>query len=101
MGRLTEATKTGAALLLLPAAIAAAARTEYRPAAVESVEFFGDASVQPLRRGQPFSVLCWNLQFAGSRQHHFFYDGGPAVHVPPEDEVAQACARVDAHQYNL
>jgi len=30
----------------------------------------------------PFDVLCWNLQFCGSRKHHFFYDGGDAVFVP-------------------
>ena len=32
-----------------------------------------------------FSVLNWNLQFAGSRKHNFFYDGGDAVGVPKED----------------
>ena len=37
-----------------------------------------------LKPGDEFSVLSWNLQFAGSREHEFFYDGGSAVHV---DEV--------------
>lgn len=85
MGRLTEAAKSGAALLLLPAALAASARTEYRPAPVEPIEPFGPEALPPLRRGETLTVLSWNLQFAGSRRHHFFYDGGPAVHVPPGD----------------
>ena len=40
-----------------------------------------------LEPGEVFTVLNWNLQYAASRKHHFFYDGGPAVHVPPEDVV--------------
>ena len=32
-----------------------------------------------------FSLLNWNLQFAGSRKHNFFYDGGDAVDVPIND----------------
>lgn len=79
--------------MLLPAAVAAAARTEYRPAGHETVETFGPAGTPPLVPGQPFTVMCWNLQFAGSRRHHFFYDGGPAVHVPPED-VEQTVAGI-------
>lgn len=30
-------------------------------------------------------VLVWNVQFCGTRKHHFFYDGGDAVKVPAED----------------
>lgn len=37
-----------------------------------------------LKSGDQFSVLSWNLQFAGSREEAFFYDGGEAVHVPLE-----------------
>lgn len=37
-----------------------------------------------LSRGEPFTVLSWNLQFAGTRRYHFFYDGGPEVSVRPE-----------------
>ncbi|MDG1480620.1 MAG: endonuclease/exonuclease/phosphatase family protein [Myxococcota bacterium] len=85
MGGLTNALKSGAALLLLPAALAASTRTEYRPAPVEPIEPFGPEALPPIVRGEPLTVLSWNLQFAGSRQHHFFYDGGQAVHVPPED----------------
>lgn len=40
---------------------------------------------QSLEVGQPFTVLCWNLQFCASRRHEFFYDGGRAVHVPKAD----------------
>ena len=38
---------------------------------------------QPVKR-----QTLWNLQFSGSRKHHFFYDGGPAVHVPVADVEA-------------
>lgn len=36
-------------------------------------------------KGEPLTVLVWNVQYAGSRKHHFFYDGGQAVHVPEAD----------------
>ena len=36
----------------------------------------------PLVPGQPFRVTSWNIQYAGSRRLHFFYDGGRAVSVP-------------------
>lgn len=41
-----------------------------------------------LQPGQALKVLVWNVQFAGSRKHWFFYDGGDAVHVPPGDVAA-------------
>ncbi len=47
----------------------------------------------PLRAGEPFTVLCWNLQFCAGRSVEFFYDGGPAVHVRP-DEQARTLAGV-------
>jgi endonuclease/exonuclease/phosphatase family metal-dependent hydrolase len=37
-----------------------------------------------LRVGEPFRVLSWNVQFAASREPHFFYDGGNAVGVTRE-----------------
>ena len=37
-----------------------------------------------LKPGDRFSVLSWNLQFSGSREEAFFYDGGQAVSVPEE-----------------
>ena len=36
----------------------------------------------------------WNVQYAGSRKHHFFYDGGEAVHVPEHADVANAIGAV-------
>lgn len=36
---------------------------------------------RPLAPGQRFTVMSWNLQYAASRQYHFFYDGGRAVHA--------------------
>jgi endonuclease/exonuclease/phosphatase family metal-dependent hydrolase len=32
-------------------------------------------------RGKPIKVLIWNIQYAGSRNYHFFYDGGEDVSV--------------------
>jgi endonuclease/exonuclease/phosphatase family metal-dependent hydrolase len=95
MGRLRSAAQSGAALLLLPAALVAATRVEYRPGADEPVEVFGPPTTRPLVRGGELSVLSWNLQFAGSRRHHFFYDGGRAVHVPAAD-VAETVAGITA-----
>lgn len=54
-----------------------------------------------LRRGQPVRALVWNIQFAGGREHHFFYDGGRAVSVSGAtveatlDRIAEVIARVD------
>ncbi len=45
-----------------------------------------------LRVGEPFTVLCWNLQFCASRRVEFFYDGGPAVHVEPADQARTLAA---------
>lgn len=41
------------------------------------------SGAEPIRLGQPLTVLCWNLQFCAGREQVFFYDGGEAVHVPP------------------
>lgn len=46
------------------------------------------AEAPAVPEGEPVRVLVWNVQYAGSRRHHFFYDGGRAVHVPPEDVAA-------------
>ena len=32
-------------------------------------------------------VLSWNIQFAASTKHNFFYEGGTAVSVPSADDV--------------
>lgn len=49
----------------------------------------------PLRVDEPFTVLCWNLQFCASRRVEFFYDGGPAVHVDPADQARTLAAVAD------
>ena len=103
MGRVREAVKEGLAVLALPAALITALTSEYRPDDVEPVEVYGRPG-PPLSPKTPFSVLCWNLQFAGSREHHFFYDGGDVVRVPPEDverTVAGIAALLDAHRPDL
>ena len=46
------------------------------------------AEAPSLPRGQTVKVLVWNVQFAGSRQYEFFYDGGKQVHVPEADVLA-------------
>ena len=54
----------------------------YSPAARETLSPECIRPGKVLRPGDEFSVLSWNLQFAGSRNEAFFYDGGEAVHVP-------------------
>lgn len=55
------------------------------PDAVTAEPVVAAGSARPLRAGEPFGVLSWNLQFAGTRRHRFFYDGGDAVRVPAAD----------------
>ena len=43
----------------------------------------GEAPTLPSDRA--LRVLIWNIQFAASTKHHFFYDGGPVVSVPVQD----------------
>lgn len=57
----------------------------HRPAEREPIPVVTRGPAAPLRPGVPFTVLCWNIQYAGTRRQKFFYDGGDAVHVPPED----------------
>ncbi len=62
--------------------------TEYRPADLEPAEQRCAADAPTLVAGTPFSMVSWNLQYGAGRKHQFFYDGGDAVHVPPEDVEA-------------
>lgn len=39
----------------------------------------------PPKAGTKIRILSWNIQYSASRKHHFFYDGGKAVHVPKQD----------------
>jgi endonuclease/exonuclease/phosphatase family metal-dependent hydrolase len=55
-----------------------------------------------LRRGVPFRLACWNLQFGGGRDARFFYDGGTDVSVPSStvervlDGIAGVLLTIDA-----
>ena len=71
--------------MISPSRTLLALLTEHRPAPEERVRVDGWRPAQPLPVGSPFRVLSWNLQFCGSREHHFFYDGGQACHVPAGD----------------
>lgn len=66
------------------------------PAPVEPVPVVEEGPARPLRRGEPFRVLSWNVQFCATRRGWFFYDGGPDVHVHPADRAdgLAAVARV-------
>lgn len=48
----------------------------------------GDGATTALQAGDTLTVLSWNLQYSAGRSHHFFYDGGDAVHVPAADVEA-------------
>lgn len=68
----------------------------YAPGPVEPVSVVTERAPAVLRPGDTFTLLSWNLQFAASRKHHFFYDGGDAVHVPLEDVLETTAAIRDA-----
>jgi len=57
----------------------------YTPPPVTSVKVEGNTDAPALKPGDTLRVLVWNVQFCGTRRHHFFYDGGDAVHVTRED----------------
>ena len=61
---------------------------EFNPGPVEKVSVQNMRPNEPVPSGKIIKLLSWNLQFAGSRKHHFFYDGGQAVHVPSSDVEA-------------
>lgn len=50
-------------------------------------------TVPLVEAGQRLTVVSWNVQFAAGRDEVFFYDGGPAVHVP-EARVRRTLARI-------
>ena len=68
-----------------PGALDARPRAELVPGDRENVPVVHDGPAATLLPGQRFRVLTWNIQFAGTRRHHFFYDGGDAVAVPADD----------------
>ena len=61
---------------------------EFNPDAVEKISVQNVRPTEPIPSGKSLTLLSWNLQFSGSRKHHFFYDGGQAVHVPQSDVEA-------------
>jgi endonuclease/exonuclease/phosphatase family metal-dependent hydrolase len=75
----------GTVVLALGVIVLAAVGTEYRPGDVAPADAACEEGTQPLRAGQPFTVMSWNVQYGASRKHQFFYDGGDAVHVPRTD----------------
>lgn len=67
----------------------------HRPVEHEVIPVVTRGATTPLRPGVPFTVLSWNIQYAGTRRRKFFYDGGDAVHVPNEDREI-GLARISA-----
>ncbi len=56
--------------------------TEHSPEPVEAVEIVaGEGSATPLKAGEPFTVVSWNLQFGAGKTAPFFYEGGDRVHA--------------------
>jgi endonuclease/exonuclease/phosphatase family metal-dependent hydrolase len=72
-------------LVLVAALVAYFLATEHQPEPVEAVAVECQGEAPGLKAGEEFTLLNWNLQYGASRKHRFFYDGGEAVHVPPED----------------
>ena len=54
------------------------------PGAVETLPET-NVNKRKIETNTDISLISWNIQYAGSRKHHFFYDGGEAVRVPLED----------------
>lgn len=75
--------------------LASIAGSEFRPPPIMNIEAKGDA-VNKLPINKDLTLISWNIQFAGSRKHHFFYDGGQAVSVPKEDvlETQEAIKKI-------
>lgn len=82
----------GVLVLLLGAGALWVRSLLWEPAPVEELAIECRGAPPRLHDGQRLTVLVWNLQFAGSRKHHFFYDGGQAVHVPDADVQATTAA---------
>ena len=62
----------------------------YFPGPKEPAELQTDtkkATTLSIKKGK-LRILCWNIQYSGSRNYHFFYDGGKAVHVAKKDVEA-------------
>lgn len=76
-------------LLALAIGLAGAVRSLlWFPPAQLDVAVTCPADTPPVPTDSNLSVLVWNVQFAASRAHHFFYDGGQVVYVPASDVTA-------------
>lgn len=65
----------------------------YFPGETEQAEKQCDtAKAAKLKPGSKLKILSWNIQYSGSRKHHFFYDGGKDVMVSPENVKATIAA---------
>ena len=73
MGRLSKFFGLSASLGLFSRAI-------YRPSPKERIRPTHPLST-PTILPSTFTLLSWNIQYCASRTLHFFYDGGPNVHV--------------------
>ena len=60
-------------------------RLSWNPGPLEHPSIERHKPAPLLAPGQPFTLLCWNIQYAASTRHHFFYDGGRAARVPISD----------------
>ena len=53
----------------------------FYPDPVMEVTVHCKSGAPKLQVGERASLLSWNIQYAASRNYHFWYDGGDAVHV--------------------
>ena len=73
----------------------------FSPAAEENIAVVCGADVPLLPRGKRIRTLVWNVQYAGGRDRHFFYDGGDDVSVTEGEGrdtlqgIAEVIRRVD------
>ena len=78
--------KGASGILSVPFALVGLALfSAHTPSKVEYPIVNHTLKARTLNVGDTFKILSWNLQYCASRKHHFFYDGGFAVHVPRED----------------
>ena len=52
--------------------ITSALLTEFKPQPIQKNIITKSFDIKPLQKGTPFTLFNWNIQYAGSRRHHFF-----------------------------
>ena len=55
---------------------------------VTTLPIFRNGKTRRPHAGRPLRLLSWNIQYGGGRDRHFFYDGGPDVAVPEQEQRA-------------